>query len=146
MPTGLRVLRGGKKREGEPRFDTGDISTPPGWLSEGAQREWRRMAPSLIAQKVLTEADRAAFLSYCECVSQIETATEALNREGFTCKSQRGGPRTSAWLRVRSQALLELRHWGAVFGLDPAARAKLATGTDDEGEAEFQRWVNSRGR
>lgn len=142
-PTALHALRGNpskKKNLGanEPRFDSVDVDAPPAWMTEGGQAEWRRIAPALIRQGVLTGADKGAFIGYCEAFAQVEEATKKLKAEGFVVKSKEGGDRSNSWVRIRNQGLDQLRRWAAAFGLDPSMRSKIVAPVEEDNA--FTRW------
>lgn len=141
-PTRLHVLRGnpGKRAlpKHEPQFEAAGIEEPPAWLCDAARAEWRRLAPSLVVQGVLTAADRAAFVAYCEAFAQVEEASKRLKAEGYTVASKEGGPRANPMVRIRNQALDQLHRWAAVFGLTPSARSKIVVAT--EPNDELARW------
>jgi len=147
-PTALHALRGNpsKKRlnEREPKFSADDIAEPPDWLTEGAQAEWLRLGPSLIAQGVLTRADLGAFIGYCEAFAQVEEATKRLKAEGYTVKSKEGGDRSNSWVRIRNQGLDQLRRWAAAFGLDPSMRSKIVAPVVVEND--YTRWKERYGK
>ena len=64
--------------------------TCPDWLDEEAKREWRRLAKTMEAMGVLTEADRAAFATYCDAYSKWKTATEFIDQHGLIFKTPSG--------------------------------------------------------
>lgn len=148
IPTALHALRGNPSKKKlnahEPQFSGDDMAEPPAWLTDGAQAEWRRIAPALIAQKVLTVADRAAFIGYCEAFAQVEEATRRLKAEGYTVKSKEGGDRSHSCVRIRNQGLDQLRRWAAAFGLDPSTRSRIVAPV--EVDDEFTRWQRGRAR
>lgn len=141
-PTALHALRGNPSKKklnaNEPRFNSDDVAEPPAWMMEGGQAEWRRIAPALIRQGVLTGADKGAFIGYCEAYGQVEEATKKLKAEGFTVTSKEGGDRSNSWVRIRNQGLDQLRRWAAAFGLDPSMRSKIVAPV--EVENEYTRW------
>ena len=64
--------------------------TCPDWLDEEAKREWRRLAKTMEAMGVLTEADRAAFATYCDAYSKWKTATVFIDQHGMIFKTPSG--------------------------------------------------------
>ena len=62
----------------------------PDWLDEEAKREWHRLAKTMEAMGVLTEADRAAFATYCDAYSKWKDATEFINQHGQIFKTPSG--------------------------------------------------------
>ena len=68
-PTALKLLEGnpGKRpiNEHEPIPPKGTVKCPT-WLEPEAKKERKRLAPSLEAMGVLTQADLTAFAGYCQ--------------------------------------------------------------------------------
>ena len=71
LPTALKELEGDRGKGRRPLNK--DEPTPPqdnvkcpAWLMPEAKKEWKRLAPSLIAMGVLTEHDMEAFAGYCQ--------------------------------------------------------------------------------
>ena len=70
LPTALKVLEGdrGKGRrpinKEEPTPPQENVKCPA-WLMPEAKKEWKRLAPSLIAMGILTEHDMEAFAGLC---------------------------------------------------------------------------------
>ena len=54
----------------------------PAWLMPEAKKEWKRLAPSLIAMGVLTEHDMEAFAGYCQAYARWREAEEFLSQHG----------------------------------------------------------------
>ena len=73
-PTVLKILEGnpGKRpiNENEPIPPKGTVKCPT-WLEPEAKKEWKRLAPSLEAMGVLTQADLTAFAGYCQAFSRM---------------------------------------------------------------------------
>ena len=67
-PTALKLLEGnpGKRpiNEHEPVPPKGTVKCPT-WLEPEAKKEWKRLAPSLEAMGVLTQADLTSMQSFC---------------------------------------------------------------------------------
>ncbi len=76
-PTAIKILEGnpGKRQlnEHEPQPMKKAPSCPK-WLEPEAKREWRRLAKTLEAMGVLTEADMAAFAGYCQAYARWKEA------------------------------------------------------------------------
>ena len=75
-PTAEKALKGrskgrdsgGRPLPVEPEYSS-DIPKPPASLKAEGLREWKRLAPKMSKQGVLTEADWAIFLQYCDAIS-----------------------------------------------------------------------------
>lgn len=86
LPTALKELEGDRGKGRRPLNK--DEPTPPqdnvkcpAWLMPEAKKEWKRLAPSLIAMGVLTEHDMEAFAGYCQAYRQ-SNAPEAPGKTG----------------------------------------------------------------
>ena len=99
---------------------------------------WKRLAPGLIREKVLTFWDVDAFRSYCEALALAKEAREAVDRSGILVEGRDGGMVTNPAVRIeRDQTRLALQI-GARFGLNPSDRAALPSASKPkEGLAEF---------
>lgn len=85
-PAGLKVVSGTerKDRAAPPAVDlptVSDVPSPPDWLPNShAVKEWERLAPILVANKLLTEAGLSAFGMLCSLhgkLVQLWSAGEA---------------------------------------------------------------------
>ncbi len=102
-------------------------------LSPGAADVWRRLAPDLVAKKVLTDWDREAFRVFCELVAKNEEVRPLLDA-GPLVRSRDGGLITNpAWRIFRDSAHL-IRAYAQEFGLTPAARASVSIADDCDSE------------
>jgi P27 family predicted phage terminase small subunit len=132
-PTSVKRLEGNPGQyplnDKEPTYSAG--CSMPAWLPPGAKREWKRVAPHLEANGLLSEVDMAAFAGYCIAVDQLERSTRAL-------KPTKDNPRPEVQITksdyeavsgnelMRRQALKEIRAFAAEFGLTPAQRSRLS--------------------
>lgn len=120
----------------EPRFPAGAPKCPA-WLPRAAKAEWKRVAPLLAAQGVLTVADQATLAGYCVAVSELQAATLALESEGRRIlvggrPGGENGERTvgGQWqphpaVSQQRSALQALKQYSALFGLDPSSRSRV---------------------
>ncbi len=142
-PTNLTVLKGGKRPATEPVPAEGEV-VPPAWLTrDQALAEWARLAPDLIAKKVLTFWDVQAFAEYCDAVATITEAAAKLSGQGYVVKRpvfDRNGKETGArvvpneWVQIQSRALEVSARRAARFGLTPSDRTGVAAGGGADGE------------
>ena len=143
-PTKLRLLHGEQKKNPdrinrhEPQPGSAKVR-PPAWLSGNARKVWRRLAPSLEANKVLTAWDVEAFAGFCDAVVRRAEAAENLEIEGevvdlpvFNKNGELTGHRRgrNPWAYALKDADAQVQRWGARFGLTPSDRSqiKLPTG------------------
>ena len=92
-PTALKILEGnpGKRpiNENEPIPPKGTVKCPT-WLEPEAKKEWKRLAPSLEAMGVLTQADLTAFAGYCQAYARWKEAEEFISQHGSIFQTPSG--------------------------------------------------------
>jgi P27 family predicted phage terminase small subunit len=130
-PTRLKILtgkpgRGINKHEPKPRAT---MPRCPRELAPEARREWRKLAGELARLGLLTIVDGNALAIYCQAWAQYKRATTTLEAEGLEVKCGRRADAKKAHpaLRTQSEAIETIRKFSALFGLDPADRARLQT-------------------
>lgn len=132
-PTRLKVLDGDRPdriNRREPMPAEVDVR-PPVELDDDAAEVWSRLAPDLIAKRVLTAWDTEAFAAYCLAVAAHRSAWRELQSGGLVVRGQRGGEVKSPYWQVWRDSLDAMIRLGARFGLTPADRAALSIGGDD---------------
>lgn len=114
------------------------IPAPPAWLSKDAKAEWRRVAPDLIARKVLNETDLGALESYCVAAAGIRETARIITRQGRIVNSP-AGPKPHPAVRMQLAYLESARRYAAELGLTPVARQRAGAGgaPDDGGDDEW---------
>ena len=137
MPSRLRAARGnpGQRKllpdEVQPARPL-EMLQPPEWLGEVAATEWRRLAPSLFAQGLLTIADRAVFeklllakwkQAHAELEARAATA-EPGTAGGLLVNGPQGGLVENPLYRAERNAGREVLRFAQHFGLSPSARAR----------------------
>jgi|DEB0MinimDraft_10_1074344.scaffolds.fasta_scaffold47467_4 P27 family predicted phage terminase small subunit len=142
--TGSAYIAAKQAADAEHRqHDPDKLLAIPRGLTSGAKRRWQSLAPLLLADKRLRPDTREALAVYVRLADEQETLSEQLATEGAILSGPHGNyanPRAKVLQGVRSQML----RFGAVLGLDPAARARLesagiidaTTKTPDELEAD----------
>ena len=142
LPTALKELEGdrGKGRrplnKDEPTPPQDNVKCPaptppqdnvkcPAWLMPEAKKEWKRLAPSLIAMGVLTEHDMEAFAGYCQAYARWREAEEFLSQHGTIFKTPSGYVQQVPQVSIAMQNLKIMQSFCAEFGLTPASRARL---------------------
>lgn len=136
-PTNLTGIDGGKapRRRNvapgvEPQPKDGAVRMPTG-MTARAVREWKALAPDLIAKKVLTAWDVTAFRAYCEAVSLAEQTRALVAEQGTTVRGSTGSMVVNPNLRIMHDAEEQAHRFGAKFGLNPAARAAMSVEATD---------------
>lgn len=113
------------------------IPVMPKGLSRVAQQEWKDIVPLLVRMGVqLCEADGKALAAYCSCYAQWMLAEAEIARDGITFQSYHEAEdgeliamdrKVHPAVRVRSDALRQMKSFLIEFGLTPASRCKLET-------------------
>lgn len=136
-PTALKLLEGnpGKRRlknTGEPMPEPpSDMPKPPSRLLPEAKKEWRRLAPPLLALGVLTEVDLSAFAELCQNYAYYVNTDKEITKMGSQTvfamqKTPSGYMQQHPILSLRRQYYETWRKGLADFGLTPASRARIA--------------------
>lgn len=93
----------------------------PGWMSKEAQAEWRRVMPSLIERRILTDADLGSLESYCVAAGRVKQLEVSLRKEI--------DPRLC---RLQDAAMKTARQLAAELGLTPVSRNRPAVREEQE--------------
>lgn len=102
-----------------------DVIVPPVALAADAQEIWNRLAPDLIAKKVLTAWDVDAFAAFCRSAALYHRASEQAASAPFEVDGSHGGTVLNPIFRAVSLASSDMRAFGSRFGLTPGDRAEL---------------------
>ena len=136
-PTALKLLEGnpGKRpiNEHEPVPPKGTVKCPT-WLEPEAKKEWKRLAPSLEAMGVLTQADLTAFAGYCQAYARWKEAEEFISQHGSIFQTPSGYVQQVPQVSIAQQNLKIMQSICSEFGLTPATRARIIAnggGKDD---------------
>ena len=138
VPTALKLLRG---NPGHRRINLAEpapqpaILACPEHLGPIAKAEWARLAPLLHNLRLLTELDRAALASICECWERSVKASEAITKYGLV---MRKGDVVSAspFIRIANQNLEQMRKLLTEFGMTPSSRSRIAAAPKQEPEED----------
>lgn len=137
-PTNLKILHGDRSD----RVNTAEplpaevAVTPTQDLAEYAQEAWDRIAPDLIAKRVLTPWDAQAFTAYCVAAGTFREASEHLRVYGLTGRGAAGGEIKSPYWQIMRDSIDAMVKLGGRFGLTPSDRAGLSIGGDDGGDKQ----------
>jgi P27 family predicted phage terminase small subunit len=129
VPTQLKLLRGnpGKRpiATHEPAPAALEASTaPPAWLEASAKKEWRRLAPLLAKNGLLSELDVDALTAYCITFAEWRRAAAAARKQS-TVMSANGFLMPSPHVTMARQALALCRSLMNDFGMTPSARSRV---------------------
>jgi P27 family predicted phage terminase small subunit len=147
-PTHLKVVAGnpGKrainKKEPKPARE---IPSCPAYLSDTAKVAWGRLSVLLDRMGVLTEADGVALERLCDCYAEILECRALIEEQGRTYSSIRGvgdddSPIEQVLMKANPAVAMladadrRFKSYLVEFGLTPAARSKVQTKGDGDGE------------
>jgi P27 family predicted phage terminase small subunit len=127
------------------------LPDPPDFLSDDAQKEWRRVVPALVALRLFSTLDVAALAAYCTACGTWRQAMAALRAmaetdakyHGLVVETKHGNLIQNPLLGIANKAAADMVKFGSEFGLSPTARARLSpsgieTRPEDEGEKYFR--------
>lgn len=149
-PAELKLLTGnpGKrpvKRAAAVGRDRLRAPAPPDWLPDDGKSEWRRVAPLLLAMRVLRDTDLTALAVYCEAYSRYREARRILDLEGLTSDTGMGGIKTHPATTILNAALSQMVRLQAEFGLTPSSRSRVASEAPKE-KSEFEKYLERKNR
>lgn len=141
LPTALKDLEGDRGHNRRPLnrqepTPSSDGVKCPIWLETEAKKEWKRLAPSLLAMGVLTNHDLSAFAGYCQAYARWREAEEFLSKHGTTFETPNGYVQQVPQVSIAAQSLKIMQSFCAEFGLTPASRARLYANTGDNKGSE----------
>lgn len=111
---------------------------PPVWLTNLiAREEWERLAPELVAMRVLSAMDYTALGLYCQAFASWLSATMVIAEKGaaYLTKSKHGEmERARPEVKIAAEAEKTMLRYGQQFGLAPLARSRVASGFLQNGQ------------
>jgi P27 family predicted phage terminase small subunit len=138
-PTHLRIIRGDRKD----RINTNEPTPPktkpkcPKWLSNEAQKIWKRTSKQLEAMGLLFEADQDILNSYCIAVDTYQQATKLVNEQGVLVEGRRDDFVTNPAVRIQRDQATLIRMLGSELGLTPSSRTRLKALDSDDDTKDF---------
>lgn len=132
-PNHLKLLSGTREdriNRDEPTPAAAPI-VPPVPLPAEAQAVWDRLAPDLIAKRVLTAWDVDSFAEFCRAVATYNRAAVEVESLPLTARGAAGGVTVQPAFRVMQAASQMMRSTGQRFGLTPGDRAALKVTSDE---------------
>lgn len=102
----------------------------PSWLSAAARAEWKRVFPSLVERKILTEADLGSLENYCVACARVREIEKLI---------QASGEIDVKLFRMQNAAMMGARQLAAELGLTPVSRSRpvLRDGNEEADELAF---------
>ena len=119
---------------------------PPDWLPDDGKSEWRRVAPLLLAMRVLRDTDLTALAVYCESYARYRQAIKDLddNKSMYT-DTGAGSIKAHPAITVLNRALGQMHGFMAEFGLTPSSRSRVASEAPKE-LSEFEKYLQRKNR
>ena len=129
VPTQLKLLRGNPgRRPISPHEPTPALvdagQAPPAWLDRVAKVEWRRLAPLLAKNGLLSELDLDALAAYCVVFTAWRRAERQASRRAVVI-GPNGFVMASPYVAMAARALATMRSLLNDFGMTPSARARV---------------------
>ena len=145
-PTNLKVLQGNPGRrpinEKEPKFPIADeVPSPPSYLSTYAKKEWKRIAPLLHRNRLLTEADISILAGYCQAYNRWIEAEKLIRTYGYTSETDKGNIIQRPEVGIANKALDEMLKYAKEFGLTPSSRANLHVENAEDVDDPFMQFI-----
>lgn len=141
-PTALKVLEGnpGKQKlnKDEPVFTSPKKTPSPyTWLLKEAKKEWKNLAPTLIAMGVLTDVDLDAFAAMCQNYAYYVEVDRKITKMGKEAEgvyllqqAESGYLSPHPLLSLRTKYYETWRKSLSDFGLTPATRSRITSGQE----------------
>lgn len=137
-PTHLKLVRGNPGKRALPKKGAEipvvvEEISPPAFLSDDAKVEWGRMMQALVAMKLVSSLDRAAFAAYCQAYGRWAQAERALaamrerdpNAAGLLVKTTGDNIIQNPLVGIANKAMADMVRYAAEFGMTPSARVRL---------------------
>jgi P27 family predicted phage terminase small subunit len=129
---------GGRDIPDEPVFCSSDIEPPP-HLDELAVEEWKRVAPGLLINGLLTDVDKAVLAVYCECYSrwcEIESLISEQKKDtlvkGYIVIGSNGNTMINPLIRASKEAKDQMIRAAKEFGMTPSSRSDVRVDANKE--------------
>lgn len=112
------------------------ISPPDSLRDDHAIDIWVTQSEVLITRGVLSMADAATLLIYCNSFSLYLQAEKTITDEGLTIATDNGSEKKHPAINARQDALNTFIRTGSLLGLDPLSRTKLMGGGPGSGSGD----------
>lgn len=144
-PTALKELQGnpGKRKlnSAEPKPAPVVNAKPPSGSLPDVRKFWRKYGPMLDKLGLLTEADLAALdlmsIHYAIAKAALAEMTDADGKLELTREDDQGVERKHPMLQILRDNSAAFRLYSVLFGLNPAARARLVVSEPEDDDDEF---------
>lgn len=113
------------------------VKAPPKWMDDDARAEWKRVMPSLVERRILTESDLGSLESYCLMIGVTRQMERKLRSEGYTYIDAKGSIKRNPAAAILSDAVNKARLFATELGLTPVSRGRPTVSDDDEEDSLF---------
>lgn len=149
-PTQLKLVQGnaGKRaiNHDEPKGEVlQHIPECPEWIPGEGKEAWKKLAPWLTKNKILTGTDLHNLEAFCAAYGRWRYAEKIYAEGGPVVEGATGGPVKNPAATVINESLKQISSFGAALGLDPASRVRLGGGGDDPQENPFAALLKKKG-
>ena len=103
-----------------------EVPCCPMWIRRDGRELWKKLAPVLVAGKVLTAADLAGLEAMCSSYGDWRETERLKQKEGRLATGEKGGVYTHPAVNQASEACKRFMKAAADFGATPAARTRIA--------------------
>lgn len=103
---------------------------PPAWLTVEAKAEWKRVAPDLVARRILTADNLSLLESYATAIGMVKLSAATLASDGHSTVNAKGGVQRHPAVQTLREFMAEARRLAAELGLTPTSRNKVGTPPD----------------
>lgn len=124
-----------------------DAPECPEVLDDAAREVWDELAPDLYMLGLINRLDQGELAVYCQAyadwkhartmIQEVKNAarTKTAKREaGYIESTPSGYKQISVWMQIANRAEERMRTSGALFGLNPSARARVQLPAGGQGE------------
>jgi P27 family predicted phage terminase small subunit len=112
------------------------VPAPPRWLTDAAKREWRRVAPDLVARHVLTPDNLSLLESYAVAIGMVRISADTLATDGHSTVNAKGGIQRHPAVQTLREFMAEARRLAAELGLTPTSRNKVGEQLTDDADLD----------
>ncbi|HVV43181.1 MAG TPA: phage terminase small subunit P27 family [Nitrobacter sp.] len=111
------------------------VKAPPKWMDDDARAEWRRVMPSLVERRILTESDLGSLENYCMMIAVGRQMERKLRAEGFTYVDEKGSIKRHPAAAILADAVNKARLFATELGLTPVSRGRPTVTDDDDDDS-----------
>lgn len=133
-----------KDRDADPVQFKPNSPPIPEALHPDAAKEWKRLAPIVVAKGLLTEADWLAWRLGFEALSTWFEAGEKVAKEGAVHFTDKGYPAQNPWVAIGQRAYGAVMKFCREFGLTPSSRSGLKLEVEEKDEDPFAEAMKQR--